>query len=242
MPNLTLDRERRVDLRSLDFPVVPAGTSDAALIKDMRSVDLSFDVSVLDQGSEGSCVGHGTAHSLMADPIRHDWMTHDLAVHIYHGAQRRDQYTGENYEGSSVLGGCQYLVDAGLVNEFRWALNAVQVAYSIGRLRRAVIQGVDWYTGMFDADANGFIRPTGRIEGGHCTAVDQVHVMRSSGGGLDWVNTWVGGPNSWGPDWGYHGHWKMSLIDYAKLIPGGDFACFWGEKRASTADNILRTN
>jgi len=243
----TLDRGRRVDLRSLNYSVLPLGTVDSTLIPLLRSANLRFDDTVLDQGSEGSCVGHGSAHALMSDPIAHSWLDHPLAYRIYEGARRRDEWAGEDYEGTSVLGGCQYLKDARMIEKYLWCLSAVQVAFMIGVKRRAVIMGCDWYNGMWDTDANGFIHPTGGIVGGHCVDVDECRVAwldRSQphdNANFDWLNTYVGGPNSWGPDWGVGGRWKMSLIDFAKLVPGGDFAVLYGEKRASTPDNIIAT-
>jgi len=43
----------------------------------------------LNQGIEGSCVGHGITHSLISNPISRKNFTHESAVNIYYDAQKQ---------------------------------------------------------------------------------------------------------------------------------------------------------
>jgi hypothetical protein len=65
---------------------------------------------VLDQGSEGACVGFGSADAanvltLLRAPGTPQLLDSGDAVELYRLAQKLDQVPGEDYEGSSVLGG-----------------------------------------------------------------------------------------------------------------------------------------
>jgi hypothetical protein len=82
---------------------------------------------------------------------------------------------------------------------------------------------------MFRPDADGWIRPTGDILGGHCVCLPGVRIVRTSPAtteplaGIDLAASYVVVHNSWGPGWGASGRARLSLIDLAVLWPGGDF-------------------
>ena len=117
----------------------------------------------------------------------------------------------------------------GHITSYRWCLSVDDLVQSLGYLGPVVI-GVDWYTGMFETDPNGFIRPTGQIEGGHCVMLNRIALKRNKDRTIDPVASYVEGVNSWGPDWGAHGHFKIALVDVAILFSGGDFAVPLGRK------------
>jgi hypothetical protein len=238
---------RHVDLRSLDHPAIDPAQSDADLAPHLRNYTLTKPVHILDQGQEGSCTGHGAAHALMCIAVLFPWITHEIAVKFYEGAKRRDEWAGEDYDGSSVTGVMKYLVDARIILRYKWAFSVIQIAYIVGVMEHAVVAGTDWYTGMFEPDINGFLHATGKVEGGHCYAIGGVHVVRVDTSkpltlaNLDWVRSYFLIPNSWGPDWGENGYAKISFIDMAKLLNGGDFAVMYGEQRTSNEQNVLNT-
>lgn len=211
----TFDRVRHVDLRSLNYPVTtPADYKP-------RSFTWAPGPVVLDQGSEGACVGHGWAHELAARPAKVQGVDSVLAFELYRSAQRLDEWPGEQYEGTSVLAGAKAVQAVGLIGEYRWCFSVDDLVTALG-YHGPVVIGVDWYSGMMDTDPYGFIRPTGMIVGGHCVMLHRVRLERSAGV-IDPVRSFVEGVNSWGPGWGDNGRFKLSLVDVAVLFPGGDW-------------------
>lgn len=218
-----LDRTRHVDLRSLNYPVLTP--------KDYkpRSYTWSSGGVVLDQGAQGACVGFGWAHELAARPAPVKGVDANVALQIYRDAQKIDEWAGEEYEGTSVLAGAKTAQSKGYITEYRWCLSIEDLVVALG-YHGPVVIGVDWYTGMFSAGTNGFIKPTGRIEGGHCVMLNLVRLVKLVDGTIDYLNSFVGGVNSWGGDWGINGRFKIALIDMMVLFPGGDFAVPMGRK------------
>jgi hypothetical protein len=145
----------------------------------------------LDQRSEGACVGFGWTHEAIARPREWNNLGDGDARSHYREAQKIDPWPGENYEGTAVIAGAKVAQQRGYIGEYRWAFSTQDALAAISRKGPAVI-GVNWYTGMFDTDANGFIRPTGRVAGGHCILVRGVNVKAKT----------VLLHNSWGKDWG----------------------------------------
>ena len=111
-----LDRVVQFDERSRKFPL----TVDSASKDVFRSYTWAVGL-WLDQGREGACVGFSRAHALAARPQPRPDVTDLLAQDLYHGARRNDEWSGEDYDGSSVLGGLVYAKSIGLVKEYRWA-------------------------------------------------------------------------------------------------------------------------
>jgi hypothetical protein len=172
----------------------------------------------LDQGQEGSCVGHGFAHELAAYPVRVKGVTHQTAVGIYRRAQQLDDWPGEEpaYSGTSVLAGAKAVQELGHLDEYRWALTAQDVAATLSAFGPVVI-GVDWHRGMMDTDARGYVTPTGEVVGGHCVCLR---------GLVREASRWVAvGRNSWGPSWGVGGDFKLAIDDLQTLMGRGGDAC-----------------
>lgn len=213
-----LDRIREVDLRSLNFLVeLPADTSD---------VEGTFEWACdfyLDQGQEGACVGFGITHEMAASPVQINYVSEASAFELYRTAQLLDEWPGEDYEGTSVLAGLKVATDWRYYTGYKWALTIEEFVLAVATQGPGVI-GVDWYPGMYDVDADGFLKPTGRIVGGHCILARGVHIERNPDGTIDFLRSWVLLHNSWGRSWGVNGTARMSLIDFMKLWPGGDFA------------------
>lgn len=219
---MKLDRTRQVDLRSLNYRI------ETKEEYTPRSYTWKPGT-VLDQGREGACVGFGWTHELGARPAMVKNANADLARSIYHEAQTIDEWPGETYEGTSVLAGAKVAKRRGYITEYRWCLDMNDLIVSLG-YHGPVVIGVDWYTDMFDTDKDGYIRPTGKIEGGHCVMLNKIRIAKNADGSVDYLKSYVGGINSWGESWGDKGRFRMSLIDVAKLFPGGDFAVPMGRK------------
>ena len=145
---------------------------------------------------------------------------------MYYEIQKRDPWPGgeypgasPRYAGTSVLAGVKTYRDKGFFSEFRWGFSMRDVQLGVGRNGPCVI-GVNWHTGMFDTDSNGFIHVTGQIEGGHCTLLRGVNVKEK----------YFLGTNSWGAEWGQNGDFKISFNDMEKLLSGGEFVFFLNRK------------
>jgi hypothetical protein len=205
-----LDRIPQFDERSRQFPI-RALIGDVAL-KPKRWTCLPR----IDQGQEGSCVGHGWAHELAAEPVRVPGVTHATALAIYHRAQQLDEWPGEQYEGTSVLAGAKAVQEQGHMAEYRWAFGVDDVLATLSAHGPVVI-GVDWMRGMMHTDANGYIVPTGEVVGGHCTLLRGL--IRERG---RWVCV---GRNSWGRDWGLAGDFKLAADDLDTLLKNAGEAC-----------------
>lgn len=170
---------------------------------------------VLDQGQEGSCVGHGFAHEMLTDPYPRKDIGSSDAFNIYRLAQRMDEYPGEDYEGTSVLAGIKAVKEMYRnIESYRWATNIQDIVATLGYFGPIVI-GVNWYEGMYDADADGFVHVRGNISGGHCCLLRGVDIKKGA-----FVLH-----NSWGESWGKGGAAWISFDDFSRLLREQGEAC-----------------
>lgn len=209
----TLDRLPEFDERSRSFPI-RAAVGD----KPLRSYTWRCDT-WLDQGQEGQCVGFAWAHDLAARPAERP-ADAALARSVYHQAQRIDEWPGEAYSGTSVLAGAKVVHGLGHFAEYRWAFSFTDALLAIGYAGPAVL-GINWWTGMFDTDSDGFIAPTGQVEGGHAILAYRVQAR------LGFVEL----HNSWGQSWGVNGRARLRFADLAALLDQQGEACIPVQRR-----------
>lgn len=217
-----LDRILQFDERSLGFGIrgVLDPATQAQPVTRLWSVPAGSPV--LDQGREGACVGFGVTNELRFDPVPVPGLdavfAHDQ---IYWPAQRRDNQPGGSYpgaspvyEGTSVLAGVQQARSMGFYGQFRWAFGEADLALAVSHAGPAIL-GLNWWTGMFRPDTAGYLRRTGRVEGGHCILCIGINVE----GGYYTVY------NSWGPTWGAGGRAKIARNIMAALLADNGEAC-----------------
>lgn len=212
----TFDRRPQFDERSRAFPVrtlVPAGEHAPLQALTPRSYTWSC-TQVLDQGQEGACVGFGWSGELAARPAVVPGVSDETARHLYHAAQLVDEWDGENYEGTSVLAGAKVVQSAGFMDEYRWAFSLQDVLLTLG-YHGPVVIGVNWRSGMWDIDAEGWVHATGDVVGGHCVFLRAVNVRQHG----------VLIQNSWGLGWGMNGCAHLSWDDLAVLLDDQGDAC-----------------
>lgn len=164
-----------------------------------------------DQGSLPQCVAYAGKGVLNTAPnsglapyaVRTKYSTQQF----YDGAQRRDEWPGENYDGTSALGLGKYLTEVGIIKSYTWCfgLNDVLLALSY---QGPVAIGVNWYTGMFTPNTSGVLNITGAVEGGHEVELIGIHT------GLRCVI----GMNSWGMGWGDRGRFYLRYEDLDRLL------------------------
>lgn len=191
----------------------------------------------LDQGSQGACVGFALTHELSARPVVFRGLDANFAREVYFETQRRDQWEGgaypgasKFYEGTSVLAAAKYAKERQWWPEYRWSLDVFDFVMAMQQGPNVI--GVDWWTGMFEPDSKGFIWCTGQVEGGHSVLVRRVRLYWQPGAmraaatldeflaRVDLDRSFVGIHNSWGND----RLWNMTLSEFMKLFPSGEFA------------------
>lgn len=205
-----LGRRPEFDQRSRNFPVRMLLPQAAPL----RSYTWSCPI-VLDQGQEGACVGFAFSHEASARPVKVSGITNAEARSLYRRAQDLDEWDGQSYEGTSVLGGVKAAMERGWYTEYRWAFGLDDVLRAIA-FKGPVVLGINWYEGMAETDRNGFVQVTGEVLGGHAILANAVSLKKKA----------VKLHNSWGPhDWGINGEGWISFDDLRRLLYEQGEAC-----------------
>lgn len=185
--------------------------------------------SVLDQGREGACVGFGWTGELLASPKPNYTVSseqgNEYALEVYHDAQTRDDWEGEDYEGTSVLAGAKAIQARGFMEGYRWAFSVEDVRDALITTGPVVI-GIPWYESMYSTKENGLLEVSGSVVGGHCLLLTGYHPGRRFDG-EGWFNREevFHLRNSWGPDFGNNGNGWLKVSDLADLLKGQGEAC-----------------
>jgi len=213
-----LDREIRFDERSRNYPISSILTSTKLRNKTWKCEEN------LDQGSEGACVGFAWAHELNAVPYTIP-VTNETARTVYYAAQQWDVWAGTSYDGTSVIAGAKTINSLGFMGEYRWAFGIDDVVQTLSN-HGPIVLGINWYEGMFNTDANGFIHPTGNVAGGHAILANGIQVREKNG----WFWRMLPDPiirlhNSWGTAWGVNGEAFIYASELAKLLNENGEAC-----------------
>jgi hypothetical protein len=215
-----LDRLPELDERSRNFP---ARALFAAAPLRGRTWPLKVR---LNQFREGACTGFARAHDLAAQPFVYKGATEEFAKSLYKLAQTMDEWEGEGYEGSSVLGALKAAQSLGFIGEYRWAFGIDDVIASLCQLGPVVI-GSDWTDTMWATKPNGLLEVGGNAIGGH-SYIARGAVLSASG-----IRRYLGkgepireqdalviGTNSWGSGWGRSGDFRMWASDLENLLKG----------------------
>jgi hypothetical protein len=228
-----LNRLVSFDEASKDFPI---RTMFASLT--LRSYTWSIPgVWRIDQGTEGSCVGHAIVNELHARPASVAFENRKQAERfaferIYWEAQREDEWPGGSYpdaapryDGTSVLAGMKVAQRLGYFREYRWAFGLQDLVHGLGRNGPAVL-GINWHRGMY-TPVNAWVRPTGSVVGGHAILARSVQLSwldaLDERAPREWDNvdldaSYVVLRNSWGVGWGDRGDAKITLRDLDRLL------------------------
>ncbi len=199
-----LGRLKQHDARNADYPMPKVATE---LRKRLWNAG-----AVLDQGSTPQCVGYAGWGWLAGGPVtnRPKFSPTDL----YKLAQARDEWPGDNYDGTSTLGLMKALKDSGYINSYVWAFDAETVASWI-LAKGPVCVGTNWFMDMFTPDRAGFLGATGSLAGGHEYRLVGAYRDKVCPDGTKGAVRMV---NSWGRGWGQQGRAWISFATLDKLI------------------------
>lgn len=169
------------------------------------STDKSWDTSgfQLDQGQTGHCVGFGWAGWSDAEPVENTYANSDGHAIYYECKVIEGDPGGE--DGAYTRDGAKAMQNRGRLTTYAFASTMNDVLAWI-RQHGPLVVGTDWTYDMFDPDANGYVKPTGDVAGGHCYLMYGVE-----GDSLLFKN-------SWGDSWALGGSFKMKVSDWTTLF------------------------
>jgi hypothetical protein len=161
-----------------------------------------------DQGQTPMCVGYSGRQWLMMSPVRYKQPQPDAPA-CYHGAQQFDEWSGEDYDGTSARGLMKFFQSINLVQSYHWASSVEELAQFVLTTGPALI-GANWHRSFFTPDSKGYIHPDGNVVGGHefvCYGYSQTK----------WEFSFA---NSWGTDWNpvMRGRFKMKRDEFEALM------------------------
>ncbi len=163
---------------------------------------------VLDQGSEGACVGHGVTAAVQPAPLSVRLTNpQQTAFGMYYGSRRIDEWPGESDSGTSVQAGCKLAQELGFARSYWWCETVETIALAV-LTHSPVVIGVPWYDSMYDTDEDGMVHVSGSVVGGHCLLVTGYNRTRG-------VFRWR---NSWGEDYGNRGDAWITVNNLTTLF------------------------
>jgi hypothetical protein len=183
-------------------------------------------IGILDQGSLGACTGMSGVSAIYHEPfntnpnLERGRYSRDLggAIALYSAATRLDPFQGSyppDDTGSDGLSVAKALKAANVIKGYRWAFTLAEALDAL--MDTPLLTGVNFYRSMFHPDpVTGImtIDRSGGLSGGHEMCVDEYVAPEDSPTG--WAL--VGGPNSWGVNWGRGGRWYLSVGDWESLL------------------------
>jgi hypothetical protein len=235
-----LDWVPRFDEESKNYPV------RGILRRKKRKDVLWVPGPILDQLSEGACVGFGWTAQALATPFVVNLKTlpgrapktpQPFARYIYKQAQKIDETPGENYEGTSVLAGAKAMANQQALASYSWAFNIDDVIDALIQ-KGPVVLGINWYEGMYSAPS-GVLKVSGEHVGGHCILAIGYTMSSKALGGVPSITL----QNSWGRGWGNNGLAEIAVSDLSKLLLDNGEACIPSKtayvKKVSLKEKVL---
>ena len=220
-------------------PVYDQGIPLSRVVVEQIQRDLGLAIEPWDPSA---CTGFSAGYDLIAQPkpAKPADITPAMCFKIYRLAQTMDEWSGEDYEGSSVLGTCKAMAKLGYIGEYHWAFGIDEMLMALSHLGPVVV-GTDWQGSMFDPKPNGLLnvsRDSRDTAGGHAYIVQSIIMSK-------WRKRFLLGMhedirsepllrihNSWGKSWGRNGDAFMWASDMDELLRGVKYP---GEARVTTS-------
>ena len=232
--------QSRVEARSQEFhQVVGVTLAQVGLTSGSISglrIDLSSEIGpIRDQGSKAATTGFSAAYALTAEAKRVSGISDVFSARsIYVEAKRRDEWPGEDYDGSSVLGAMKALKEVGAYLEIDWPYEREHEALSGRKPARRITAysriSKDRTDLMIDALRNGkTVVVSLRVTDDFDNVNEDGKVVISAdaktiGGhsvclvGYDGTTDEFKFANMWGKEWGSSGFGYIHRGDLQKLI------------------------
>lgn len=217
VPGKRLGAHFKKDDRSRGYKVVDLLGAAPAVLRDKT---WTRRIGAFDQGQLGSCVGNGCVGLVATMPFHTArGKTADneaLAVKVYSLATALDDYPGTyppDDTGSSVLDGLKALQQMGLILGYRWAFGIDETLQTLSAYGPVAV-GVEWHEGFDHPDAQGLVKLSGKVRGGHCFEIVGLHPKRGRTGLVEAVQ-------SWGSSWGLKGRFFFEVDDLKHLLENG---------------------
>lgn len=191
------------------FPSQPAPDPTPPPITPDQNVIWGLNDPVLDQNPSAHCGGFGGCQWGNLEPIDDHYKDADGHA-LYYEAVAIGGYPGSE-DGVESRWVAKALKARARLSTYAFAKSTDEITDWL-RSKGPVMVGTDWTDDMFEPDANGYISPTGAVEGGHfynlCghLPAEEAYLML----------------NSWGDSWGSNGQAKIKIADFAKLLVGID--------------------
>ena len=99
------------------------------------------------------------------------------------------------------------LQDLGFAKGYNWCFGPDDVLKTLSHIGPVEV-GVNWYGGFDRPNAEGLVKISGAVRGGHAFELL----------GVDAEKKLVWAINSWGPGWGKHGRFAFSWKDLERLL------------------------
>ena len=121
-----------------------------------------------------ACTGFSSTYDLAAYPrplkqLNGSRFDNQFAFSLYQLAKTLDEWAGDSYEGSSVLGASKALQKLGFIGEYHWAFGIDDMLAALSYIG-PVVTGTDWQTSQFAVRSSGLVLVEGgpsETEGGH---------------------------------------------------------------------------
>lgn len=205
-----LGRHIEHDPRSRDFAFTAPPEQALAAVEHKRYG------TIFNQGQIGSCTGNACAGARNTEPLWNadDHILTELgAKEIYELATIVDGFPGQyppDDTGSSGLAVAKAIKRLGLIGSYSHAfgIDAALAALQTG----PVITGVSWYEGFDTPDANGLVKISGQIRGGHEIVARGYQPAANPDDALILLD------NSWGSTWGLNGSFYWTVATWKKLL------------------------
>lgn len=215
-----LRRHVHHDSESRRYPYPTAGLKLVSAVHERH-------IPILDQGNLGSCTGNAGIGCMGTTPLYEPisaeaplsqvpgpliWYGLDEpgAVQLYSDATKIDDAPGEyppDDTGSDGLSVAKVLKSAGEISGYQHTFTLQDALLAL--TQTPIMIGINWYEQMFTPDADGRVRLSGALAGGHELCSREIDVERER----------VVLDNSWGgPNWGVQGRCWLTFADFGALL------------------------
>jgi hypothetical protein len=164
------------------------------------------------QGDKPHCIGYAWYALLRAAPVLN---REPLPDPLYFDAQKHDNITGTDYDGTTVRGGAKALQKVHHKLMGYGFTNSVEDVCNWLAFYGPCVWGTRWYEDMLYPDATGLVQVSGSVVGHHAYAVlghdDRQRVLICQ--------------NSWGLAYGKRGRFLLRYEDAQRLLDEDGEAC-----------------